>query len=124
MEPPSSGLSDWLDIQDAALPPDGASQLDVKDLARVLETLDGRQHRMALLLQAMVDLLEVQGLLSQRQLVDRAQAIDLGDGVADGRQIRQVSRRCGHCGRLNPLRRQRCLYCGGRDLLPLSSARA
>lgn len=124
MESSSPGLRDWLDIQDAALPPDGASQLDVSALARVLETLDGRQHRMALLLQAMVDLLEAQGLLSQRQLVARAQAIDLSDGVADGRQIRQVSLRCGHCGRVNLGKRQRCLYCGDRDLRPLTSAGA
>lgn len=120
MESSTPELADWLDIHDTALPIDAASERDVAHLARLLTTLDGRQHRMALLLQALVQQLEAQGLLSQQQLVARAQAIDLSDGVADGRQSRQISLRCGHCGRVNPGKRQRCLYCGSEDLQLLS----
>ena len=112
--PPS--LADWLDLDDAILPVDFSSHLEAANLARVLEKLDRRQHRLALLLQATTQLLEAQGLLNQAQLVARAQAIDLSDGVADGRQTRQVSLRCGQCGRDNLANRQRCLYCGSEDL--------
>lgn len=109
-------LADWLDLDNAALPVDFASHLDAANLARVLERLDRRQHRMALLLQAMTQLLEAQGLLSSGQLLAHAQTIDLSDGVADGRQARQGSLRCGECGRENLSNRQRCLYCGSDDL--------
>lgn len=116
MEPPAHALADWLDLDDAVLPVDFASHLDAANLARLLEKQDRRQHRMALLLQAMVQLLEAQGLLSEAQLLACAQAIDRSDGVADGRQVRQASLRCGHCGRDNLGNRQRCLYCGSEQL--------
>lgn len=117
LSPPD--LADWLNLDDAVLPVDFASHLDASNLARVLEKLDRRQHRMALLLQALVQLLEAEGLLSQTQLLARAQAIDLSDGIADGRQTSQVSLRCSHCGRDNLGNRQRCLYCGSEDLRSL-----
>ena len=116
MEPPAHALADWLDLDDAVLPVDFASHLDAANLARLLEKQDRRQHRMALLLQAMVQLLEAQGLLSEAQLLACAQSIDLSDGIADGRQARQVSLRCGQCGRENLGNRQRCLYCGSEKL--------
>lgn len=121
MESPPSGLADWLDLHDAVLPIDFASHLDAANLARLLERMDRRQHRMALVLQAMIQILEAQGLLSQAQLLARIQAIDLSDGVADGRQIRLGSLRCGQCGRENLGNRQRCLYCGSEDLQPMAT---
>jgi hypothetical protein len=119
MEPTTNTLADWLDLHDATLPVDFASHLDGANLARLLEKLDGRQQRLALLLQAMVQLLEAQGLLSQETLLAMAKAIDRSDGVADGRQARAPSLRCGACGRVNLANRQRCLYCGSEDLQPL-----
>ncbi len=119
MEPTTNSLADWLDLHDAALPVDFASHLDAANLARLLEKLDGRQQRLALLLQAMVQLLEAQGLLSQETLLTMAEAIDRSDGVADGRLARQSSQRCGACGRVNLGNRQRCLYCGSEDLQAL-----
>lgn len=116
MEPSAHSLADWLDLDDAVLPVDFASHLDGANLARLLEKQDRRQHRMALLLRAMVQLLEAQGLLSETQLLTCAQSIDLSDGVADGRQTRQVCLRCGHCGRENLGSRPRCLYCGSEQL--------
>lgn len=121
MEPSTHALADWLDLDDAVLPVDFASHLEAANLARLLEKVDRRQHRMALLLQALVQVLEAQGLVSQQQLLARIHAIDLSDGVADGRQARQVSLRCGQCGRDNLGNRQRCLYCGSEDLRVLTS---
>jgi hypothetical protein len=119
MEPSTNTLADWLDLHDAALPVDFASHLDAANLARLLEKLDGRQQRLALLLQAMVQLLEAQGLVAQDQLLAMAREIDRSDGVADGRQARQPSLRCGACGRVNQGNRHRCLYCGSEDLQAL-----
>lgn len=116
MDSRTTGLADWLGVHDAGLPVDFASHLDAANLARQLEKLDGRQQRLALLLQAMVQLLEAQGLLAQEQLLALAEAIDRSDGVADGRQARPPSLRCGTCGRVNLGSRQRCLYCGSEDL--------
>ncbi len=110
-------LSDWLSLHTAALPVDYASHLEAANLARQLEKIDERQQRLALLLQALVQLLEAQGLLKEERLLAMAEAIDRSDGVADGRQVRQSSLRCGHCGRVNPGSRQRCLYCGSEELL-------
>lgn len=120
MEPNTHALADWLDLDDAVLPVDFASHLEAANLARLLEKVDRRQHRMALLLQALVQVLEAQGLVSQQQLLARIHAIDLSDGVADGRQSHQVSLRCGQCGRDNLGNRQRCLYCGSEELLPMA----
>ena len=119
MESPHPGLSDWLDLHDAVLPVDFASHLDAANLARLLERLDRRQHRMALLVQALVQLLQAQGLLNQAQLLALIEAIDRRDGIADGRQARPPSLRCGQCGRDNLGNRQRCLYCGSEDLQTL-----
>ena len=121
MASPNPELTNWLDVHDAALPVDFESHLDAPNLARLLAKLDGRQQRLALLLQAMVQLLETQGLLSQAQLLTAIEAIDRSDGVADGRQSRRMSQRCGHCGRENLANRQRCLYCGSEDLQPLAA---
>lgn len=116
MDSPKPGLTEWLDMHDATLPVDFASHLDAANLARLLERLDRRQHRMALLVQALVQLLQAQGLLEHAQLLSLIEAIDRSDGVADGRQGRQPSLRCGQCGRENLGNRQRCLYCGSEDL--------
>jgi len=121
MDSSNPGLADWLDVQEAALPIDFASHLDAFNLARLLEKLDRRQHRMALLVQALVQLLQAQGLLSQEQLLALIETIDRSDGLADGRQARPPSLRCGHCGRDNLANRQRCLYCGSEDLRPQDS---
>jgi hypothetical protein len=93
MEPPAHALTDWLDLDDAVLPVDFASHLDAANLARLLEKQDRRQHRMALLLQALVQLVEAQGLVSEAQVLA-----------------------CGQCGRDNLGNRQRCLYCGSEQL--------
>lgn len=123
MDSPKPTLADWLDIDDAALPVDFASHLEAANLARLLEKLDGRQQRLSLLLQALVQLLEAQGLLEQQRLLALIEAIDRSDGVADGRQARQPSLRCGNCGRENLGSRQRCLYCGSEELQSLVAGR-
>lgn len=122
MDSSTPALADWLAIHDGGLPIDAASKLDAANLGRVLSKLEGRLHRTALVVEAMAQLLEAQGLLSEQQLLARAEAIDLSDGVADGRQVRQVSLSCGQCGRVNLGNRQRCLYCGSEDLRPLASS--
>lgn len=121
MDSSDPGLADWLDVREAALPIDFASHLDAANLARLLEKLDRRQHRMALLVQALVQLLQAQGLLSQEQLLALVETIDRSDGIADGRQGRQPSLRCSQCGRDNLVSRQRCLYCGSEELIPQGS---
>ena len=116
MESGTPALADWLAVHDGGLPSDFTSHPDLTTLARVLARLDGRVQRMALVVEAMAQLLERQGLLNERQLLTQAEAIDLSDGIADGRQMRQMALTCGQCGRVNLGKRQRCLYCGSEEL--------
>ena len=113
----SADTWDWLALHQQA--PASAIQhgADADSLAAMVATLEARQHRMALLVQAMRELLEASGLLTTAQLLAKVEEIDLRDGVADGRHTPSKERHCGQCGRVNQSGRQRCLYCGSEDLV-------
>ena len=107
---------DWLAMHQAPLPPDLLHQSLPSGLAAYLQGVDARLHRLALLVEAMREQLEEAGLFSEAQLMARVQAIDLRDGTADGRNTPTPRCRCNQCGRSSAGHRQRCLYCGSRDL--------
>jgi hypothetical protein len=107
---------DWFGGEGLQLP----TRLDQEDLGSYLAAVDERLHRLALVLEAMRELLEEAGLFRQDQLRARLEAIDLRDGVADGRLgAGPQHQRCGGCGRTLNSRLKRCLYCGSANLQPL-----
>lgn len=108
---------DWFGAEALPLP----QQLDQESLRTVLRVVDDRLQRQALVVEAMRELLEEAGLFRQDQLIARVEAIDLRDGVADGRRSGVAhQQRCGDCGRSLNIRRMRCLYCGSTTLHPIA----
>jgi len=104
---------DWFGAEGLQLP----NRLDEQRLAPYLAAVDERMHRMALVIEAMRELLQDAGHFQEAELMARMQAIDLRDGVADSRQgSGPTERLCGNCGRTVSSRLQRCLYCGSENL--------
>lgn len=64
---------------------------------------------------AMWSLLQEKTGLTEQDLLDRVQQIDLADGQADGK-ARRPPVKCGECGRMMSPRHKRCLYCGTERL--------
>ncbi len=83
------------------------------------EVQDLREHigRMALMNQALWELLRDKLGLSDDDLVKFAQQIDLRDGVADGKMT-DAAVRCPQCGRVSNSRHGKCLYCGQQFAKP------
>jgi hypothetical protein len=77
-----------------------------------VEQLEQRVERLTLLNAALWELLRDKGKLTEADLVNKVQEIDLRDGRADGK-MRSAPKVCGACGRTVSSRHQRCLYCGG-----------
>jgi len=67
-------------------------------------------ERLALVTQAMWELLRDRTELTEAQLTDKVQEVDLRDGVADGRRGKAATT-CPSCKRPNGSARLRCLYC-------------
>lgn len=67
--------------------------------------------RLALLNQALWELLQQRFGLTEDELVKLATEIDLRDGKADGK-ITAHPLRCPNCSRVSNSRHQKCLYCG------------
>jgi hypothetical protein len=82
------------------------AQREARDLRTALE-------QMTLANRAMWELVRDRLNLSDEELVNRMQEIDLRDGVRDGRITPSAeSGRCTHCNRKLSPRHERCIYCG------------
>ncbi|HOJ67742.1 MAG TPA: hypothetical protein PKX28_02350 [Candidatus Hydrogenedentes bacterium] len=76
-----------------------------------IRLLERRIDRLALLCQALWELLREQLNLTDAQLETIVANVDERDGARDGAQ-REHPVRCSRCGRINSSRRDTCLYCG------------
>ena len=76
------------------------------ELRRMEAKIDG----LALVTQALVELLQAQGV-SEQAIADKVREIDLRDGQLDGRLGRKAQA-CSHCGRTVHPRQRACMYCG------------
>jgi len=76
-----------------------------------LADLTSRCDKLALSCQALWELLRERLDLTEQELLDRVQEIDLRDGKADGRMATHVAE-CPACQRPVNSRRKTCLYCG------------
>lgn len=76
-----------------------------------LVDLNRRFERLALVTQALAELLTERAHVSQADLVAKIDEIDMRDGVRDGR-VSLMRRSCPKCGREVAGHRTTCLYCG------------
>ena len=79
---------------------------------RGVQYLEDRFERLSLVCMAMWSLLQDKTNLTERDLLDRVQTIDLMDGQVDGKAGRVGVTRCGKCDRPMSARHLRCIYCG------------
>lgn len=86
------------------------SKTQASDLKRVIERTD----RLALINQALWELLSERNGLQEEDLVAKVREIDLRDGVEDGK-VKSVNK-CPDCERVMSRRHKRCLYCGKESL--------
>jgi len=87
----------------------------VGEAMRELRLLNERLDKLVLINMAICELLQEKVGLSDKELADKAQEIDLRDGVPDGKVTRTV-RRCSKCGRTISRRHNKCLFCGSESL--------
>jgi hypothetical protein len=76
-----------------------------------LADLRASVDRLTLVNQALWELIRDQSALREEDLLARIEAIDLRDGILDGRMATDVAK-CPACERPNRSQRARCLYCG------------
>ncbi len=86
------------------------------EATRDVSVIEDRLERMALICMAMWSLVQSRTDLTEDDLLDRIQKIDLLDGVPDGKITRQVTQ-CSQCNRPMSSRHQRCIYCGSDRLV-------
>jgi hypothetical protein len=95
---------------DNSLPTPVPSSAATESRVRI-EHLEERLDRLALINMAMWSLIRQHTQLTEEDLIERVQEIDLLDGKADSRVSRQVGR-CPACKRVMAQRHTKCLYCG------------
>ncbi len=76
---------------------------------------ESRLDTMTLAVMAMWSILQDRLGVTEAQLVERMQQLDLSDGKVDGK-VAQPSSTCGSCSRVMSARYKRCIYCGGESL--------
>lgn len=84
---------------------------DGRATGRELDEIRAAVDRMALTNRALWEFVSEQTGLTEDDLAERMHAIDLRDGVVDGRMTEPATS-CPSCGRQNRTSRPFCLYCG------------
>lgn len=89
----------------------GRSNSKTESVAQNVEDLEERIDKLTLLNYALWSLLEEKIGLTEAELLDRVQELDLKDGKLDGRVSSGVIN-CPHCNRPLSQRHRKCMYCG------------
>ncbi len=82
-----------------------------------LRVLSARFEHLTLVTQTLWELLEQHTNLTQEQMYDKMQEIDLRDGEADGK-IKKPVFLCNNCGHRVSATYQVCIYCGAPPDVP------
>jgi len=90
---------------------EGGSERAVNEVSHLAERLD----RLVLVNMALWSLLQEKTGLTEQDLMDRVQQVDLADGQLDGKARKPLAR-CPKCDRVMSPRHKRCLYCGADRL--------
>jgi hypothetical protein len=80
--------------------------------AHEVRGIEDRFERLSLVCMAMWSLLQDKTNLTEQELLDRVQMIDLMDGTADSKAGKTGVVKCGSCDRPMSTRHMRCIYCG------------
>lgn len=88
-------------------------QSNIDRLSAEVRRLESRADRLALVCQALWELLRERTDLTDSDLIKRVHEVDLRDGVADGRMT-PMPVVCPACQRQSTSKRDECLYCGAR----------
>ncbi len=91
------------------------SQSRTSRMATEIRMLAERMDKLILVNMALWSLLQEKTGLTEKDLEDRVEQIDLEDGVADGKVTRTVQE-CPNCGRRVSPRHKRCLFCGNKKI--------
>ena len=90
---------------------DGEARSRVSEAKLSISELEDRVDRLSLLSMALWTLVREQLNLTDEQLAQRVQDIDLTDGKLDGK-VSKASSKCEKCGRMLSARHVKCIYCG------------
>jgi hypothetical protein len=101
------------DMENAREAASAKSQAQSTRLA--LESLEDRVDRLMLVNMALWELLRERTELSEEDLLQKVQEIDLRDGKPDGKVSQEIAK-CPKCNRTMSTRHGRCLYCGAEKL--------
>lgn len=80
------------------------------------DELEERLDKLTLICHAMWELLRDRAKMSEADLMEKVQQLDLRDGVPDGKVTARVSQ-CPKCDRTMSPRHKKCLYCGFEELV-------
>lgn len=83
------------------------------DLTEDVRSLRRKVDRLQLVCRALCELVSENTEVSLDTILDRIQDVDMRDGVADGKLVRQVID-CPRCHRPSKADQAKCLYCGSQ----------
>lgn len=91
-----------------------ANQTQIKSQTNATDIsyIDKKVDNLVLITQAIWELLEESGI-SEIQLENKIQEIDLRDGIADGKIGNNIET-CPECGKKPKIRRANCFWCGAK----------
>ena len=98
--------------------PNQISATSLEELVRSHHSMEDRLQRMVLLLEAMRELLQESGVLSESVLRKKFDEIDLRDGSLDGRSDKPFLQICSSCGATSTGLRRFFQTCGSESLSP------
>jgi hypothetical protein len=91
-----------------------AAQTTARDALGKLEILERRFEKLKLYNAALTAVIIKKLNVTEAEINDMVNSIDLMDGKVDGTLVSSV-RKCTHCGKVLSARQERCLYCSTLD---------
>ena len=87
------------------------AKFTARDAQMKIRFLEQQCDKTLLVCEALWTLLREKHALTEEELIERVNQIDLTDGKLDGR-VRRPPVQCPKCGRTTPKRFFQCIYCG------------
>src|SRR5882724_3956820 len=83
-----------------------------EDAQNRVSVLEWKVNKLILINMALVELLTAHAGLTEAQVLEKMQEIDLRDGKPDGKMSESVAAACEECGKTYSKKHNHCLYCG------------